>query len=151
MFKPGNQQLLTTATSPGTDYFVRNTKIDYALYTTSASFGIGGSIGGNNRIYVNAAQTQSRQGFRIDISDTKDAVIVGDKVRLQVSGSGGTSVFPTSQVYDVVQVITPEIEKKSGQYVSFKQLTSNPIPIKNAESNRTYQFDISINISDIST
>jgi hypothetical protein len=151
MYKPGNQTLLTIATTPGTDYFIRKSNINYLMYTTAAGFGIGGAIGGNNRIFVNTAQTASRQGFRMDISDTKDIVSVGDKVRLQVSGESGTNVFPTVQEYEVVEVITPEIEKKSGQYVSFRQINLDTIPVKNPESNRTYQFDISINISDIST
>jgi hypothetical protein len=148
-FNPDNQQLLSLSVSEGTDYFVREKNLNYLMYTTAVGTGIGGTIGGANRIYTNTAKTNSRQGFRFDISDTKDAVIVGDKVVLTVSEAG--SPLPSTQTYDVIKVITPEIQKKSGQYVSFQNIKSTPISVKTPQTNRTYEFDISINITDITS
>lgn len=146
-FNPGNQDLLTLSVSEGEDYFVRTKNINYLMYTTAVGYGIGGAIGGSNRIYVNAAKTRSRQGFRFDISDTQDVVVTGDTVVLTVSDPA--SVFPTTQNYEVIDVIKPEIQKKSGQYVSFQNIKSSPIPVKSPVPNRTYEIDVSINISDI--
>lgn len=148
-FNPDNQGLLSLSVSEGTKYTVTEKTSNYLMYTTAVGYGIGGAIGGSNRIYTNTAKTRSRQGFRFDISDTQNAVTLDSTVTLKVSDPA--SGFPTIQNYQVIKVITPEIQKKSGQYVSFQNIKTSPISVNKSESNRTYEIDISINISDISS
>jgi hypothetical protein len=147
-FNPDNQQLLSLSVSEGTDYFVRK-NLNYLMYTTAVGTGIGGTIGGANRIYTNTAKPIPDKGLDLISVTPKMRVIVGDKVVLTVSEAG--SPLPSTQTYDVIKVITPEIQKKSGQYVSFQNIKSTPISVKTPQTNRTYEFDISINITDITS
>ena len=152
MFNPQNQNSLTTKVNSSLVSVSIPKYSGYSAYSTAKAFGIGasaGGIAGPDRVYVNTAKTQTRKGLRIDLSDTQALVVVGDILKITVDDA---DPFTKSENYQIVSLVKPEIQKKSGQYVSTQTLnTANQIPVLSSIPNRTYQFDISINITDIST
>lgn len=137
-----NQTLTAVDVSLSTvkNIFARTSKLQsYNMNTTAISTGIneGGTIFAN---YVRISPTTKQKGFRIDLSETRGVVAINDNI--DISGVE----YPT---YKVQKLITPEIEKTSGKYLSFTDISSTPITPGGSNAPRNYLIDISINISDI--
>lgn len=111
----------------------------YNLNTTAISTGIsdpGGIFDG----YIRISSTTKQKGYRVDLSETRGVIALNDTIA--ISGAE----YPT---YKVKKLITPEIEKTSGKYLSFTDISSTPITPGGSNAPRNYLIDISINISDI--
>lgn len=142
MNKVNNQELTTVDLNPA---IVNEIKIPnspfgpYRIHTTSLSTGI--KIGNTVRKdYIQYNATTIQKGYRLDLADAKNALNVGDVVSIPLSEYTN---------YQINKVVTPEIDKTTGKYASFQDISDTPIELKNAQATRAYQFDISINISDI--
>jgi hypothetical protein len=137
-----NQTLTSLDVSLSTvaNLFAKTTKLNsYNINATAISTGIneGGTIYSN---YVRISSTTKQKGYRVDLSDAKGVIAINDTI--DISGVE----YPT---YAVKKLITPEIQKTSGKYLSFTDISSTPITPGGSNAPRNYLIDISINISDI--
>lgn len=135
-YAPDSQDL-AAFTYSGSGTIVALPTTGYNVYYTALGTGIGS---GNkaNAVWIDAEQTQYQQGYRIDISDVRDVLNIGDSVKI-----GSTT-------YTVKRKVEPEIDPVNVKYVGFKDISETPLEI-HLNAPRLYSFEISINISELNT
>lgn len=141
MNKVDNQDLSEAEKNP---YIVNKIQLNsvfgpYVMHVTS----IGTTVKVNGityKNYIKYSENSIQKGYRLDISDAKGSVNLGNVVT--IPGSEYT-------YYKINKIVTPELDKTTGKYTSFKNINDSPIELDNTQNVRGYQFDISINISDI--
>lgn len=134
-YAPGNQDLLYNQYATPTSKVTKKTN-SYGMYYTALSYGIGTSANRNNAVYIDEAKTSYQRGYRIDLSDVRNVLNIGDKVVID------------SADYTVKLKEEPEIEP-IGKYVAFQDISQTPITV-HPDVPQIWKFDISINISELS-
>lgn len=115
---------------------LRRATDSYELYYTSLNTGIGSGGILPISVWINEEKTQYKEGFRIDLSDVRNALNVGDKLTID-----GTE-------YTVQRKFTPTIDPVNTKYVAFKNIADTPLDAS-PDTFRIYRFDISININEL--
>ena len=133
-YTPSNQNLLFNIYASANSVVNKKTT-NYGMFFTSLNYGVGT---GNkaNAVYIDESQSAWQEGFRIDVSDVRTVLNIGDKV--VINGAD----------YTVKLKETPEIEP-IGKYVAFQDISQTPITV-HPDVPQVWKFDISINISELS-
>lgn len=133
-YSPSNQNLLFNIYASVNSVVNKKTN-NYGMFYTSLNYGLGS---GNkaNAVYINESQNNWQEGYRIDVSDVRNILNIGDKVVINNAD------------YTVKLKEEPEIEP-IGKYVAFQDISQTPITV-HPDVPQVWKFDISINISELS-
>jgi len=115
---------------------LRRASDNYEIYYTSLNTGIGSGGLLPVSVWINEEKTQYKQGFRIDISDVRTVLNVGDTLTID------------GVEYTVQRKFTPNIDPVNAKYVAFKNIADTPLETS-PDTFRIYRFDISININEL--